>query len=77
MTGMEPDQGVNMDNQAQIDAVEQLLMAFLKGHPFRVDVEAAFIKADAALMGSDGPPGTKEKTQAANYLAHLKLQLEA
>jgi hypothetical protein len=66
-----------MANQAQIDAIEQLLMAFLKGYQFRVDVETAFTKADAALMGSDGPPGTTEKTQAANYLAHLKLQLKS
>ena len=65
-----------MSNQAQIYAVEQLLMAVLKLNPFKADAERAFEKASAALMGSDGPPGTTEKTQAANYLASLKLQLK-
>jgi hypothetical protein len=65
-----------MTNQAQIDAVEQLLMAFLRTHSFRADVEIAFDKADAALMGSDGPPGTEQKTKAANYLSHLKSQIK-
>lgn len=65
-----------MTNQAQIDAVEQLLMAVLKSNPFKADAERAFEKASSALLGSEGPPGTTEKTQAANYLAHLKLQLK-
>ena len=65
-----------MANQAQIDAVEQLLMAVLKLKSFQVDAERAFEKASVALMGSEGPPGTTEKTHAANYLAHLKLQLK-
>ncbi|MCK9801424.1 hypothetical protein M1B34_28085 [Pseudomonas sp. MAFF 302030] len=65
-----------MSNQAQIDAIEQLLLAFLKSRQFKVDTELAFEKASSALMGSDGPPGTIEKTQAVNYLAHLKLQLK-
>jgi len=65
-----------MENQAQIDAVEQLLMALLKTGPFKADADRAFERAKAALMGSDGPPGTLEKTQAANYLAHLKLQMK-
>jgi hypothetical protein len=65
-----------MSNQAQIDAVEQLLMAVLKTNGMSLSVSTAFQKAESALMGSDGPPGSVEKTQAVNYLAHLKLQLK-
>ncbi|WP_447650970.1 hypothetical protein [Pseudomonas abietaniphila] len=65
-----------MTNQAQIDAIEHLLMAMLKSHKFRVDVERAFDSASAALMGEDSPPGKEPKTQAANYLANLRKQLE-
>jgi hypothetical protein len=65
-----------MVNQAQVDAVEQLLMAVMKAYKFRVDAEQIFDNASSALMGEDGPPGTEQKIQAANYLAHLRRQLK-
>ena len=65
-----------MANQAQVDAFEQLLMAVLNSNQFPIDSVKAFERAEVTLMGSDSPPGTTQKTQAANYLAHLKLQLK-
>jgi hypothetical protein len=65
-----------MANQAQVDAVEQLLIAFLSTQEMSFVSSKVFENAKSALMGSDGPPGTTEKTQAVNYLAHLRLQLK-
>ena len=65
-----------MANQAQIDAVEQLLIALLNTQEMNLVSSKVFEDAKGALMGSDGPPGTTEKTQAVNYLAHLRLQLK-
>ena len=65
-----------MANQNQLDAVEQLLMALLNTPEMNQVSSKVFEKAKGALMGSDGPPGTQQKTDAANYLAHLKLQLK-
>ncbi|AOS74423.1 hypothetical protein BH711_10880 [Pseudomonas fluorescens] len=64
-----------MSNQAQIDAIEKLLMAVLKTSGASLSSSTVFAKAQALIMGSDGPSGTTEKTNAANYLAHLKEQL--
>lgn len=61
-----------MANQAQIDAIEHLLLAWLKAHEFPVDVESAFADASGTLMGENGPPGTQANINGANYLAHLK-----
>lgn len=65
-----------MANQAQVDAVEQLLIALLNTQEMNFVSSKAFEDAKSALMGSDGPPGTTEKTQAVNYLGHLRLQLK-
>lgn len=65
-----------MTNQAQIDAVEQLLMAVLKTNGMTLSVSTAFQKAESALMSEDGPPSSEQKTKAVNYLAHLKRQLK-
>ena len=65
-----------MTNQAQVDAVEQLLMAVLNSNQFQVDSLKAFERAERSLMGSDGPPGSLQNTDAANYLALLKAQLK-
>lgn len=64
-----------MTNQAQIDAVEHLLLAVLKRAKMTLQAEQAFEDALASLMGSDGPGGPKQKTEAANYLRHLKAKL--
>ena len=65
-----------MVNQAQVDAIEQLLIAVLKSNIFKGDTDRAFEKASAALMGSNGPAGTSVKTQAANSLARLEWPLK-
>lgn len=62
--------------QAQIDALEHLLMAVLKSTPLRMEAYIAFEKAHGTIMGSDGPPGSEGKTAAMTYLEHLKLQLK-
>lgn len=64
-----------MSNQAQIDALEHLLIAVLKTSRLTLPSETIFESAHASIFGSDGPPGTTEKTEAASYLEHLKLKL--
>lgn len=61
-----------MSQQAQIDALEHLLMAVLRTNGMTLNVGKAFESAAESIMGSDGPPDHKGKTEAMNYLAHLK-----
>ncbi|WP_256825366.1 hypothetical protein [Pseudomonas juntendi] len=60
--------------QAQLDALEHLLIGLLKTSGSSIPSKAVFEKAEASLMSEDGPPGTDEKTAARQYLAHLKQQ---
>ncbi|MNF41380.1 hypothetical protein D3C84_224040 [compost metagenome] len=60
--------------QAQIDALEHLLIGLLKTSAVSVPHSVVFEKAEASLMSEDGPPGTTEKTAARQYLEHLKQQ---
>ncbi|WP_095162605.1 hypothetical protein [Pseudomonas sp. Irchel 3F5] len=62
--------------QAQVDALEHLLMAVLKTSKASLPTEVVFEAARSSLAGSDGPPGTEEKTAARKYLDHLKLQVK-
>lgn len=64
-----------MSQQAQIDALEHLLIAVLKKNKMTLQTESIFESAHGSIFGSDGPPGTTEKTAAASYLEHLKLKL--
>lgn len=64
-----------MTNQAQIDAVEHLLLAVLKRTQMTLQADQVFQDAHGSLMGSDGPGGPKQKSEAAEYLAHLKSRL--
>lgn len=64
-----------MSNQAQIDAVEHLLIALLKRNRMTLQADALFTDALGSLMGSDGPGGPKEKSAAAEYLEYLKQRL--
>ncbi|KPX42460.1 Uncharacterized protein ALO68_02331 [Pseudomonas syringae pv. helianthi] len=73
-TGMEPYQGVEMSNKAQIDAVEHLLMAVLEEKTTR-DIERVFEKAQVSIMGSAGPGGPTQKTQAFEYLRHIRTNM--
>jgi hypothetical protein len=63
-----------MDNQAQVNAIEHLLMAVLKTAQFPVDVQRAFDSAYGSLLGSDGPGGPNQKSDAVHYLNCLKQQ---
>lgn len=60
--------------QAQLDALEHLLIGLLKTSSVTVPHSVIFEKAEASLMSEDGPPGTDEKTAARRYLDHLKQQ---
>lgn len=65
-----------MSNQAQIDAVEHLLISMLKRAKMTLQADQVFDDARASVMGSDGPGGNQEKTAAYKYLEHLQLQLK-
>ncbi|WP_460044181.1 hypothetical protein [Pseudomonas sp. S2_H01] len=63
-----------MNNQAQVDAIEHLLVAVLRQQTDK-DVERIFEKAQGTIMGSAGPGGTTQKTEAVDYLRHIKINL--
>ncbi|MBF8674861.1 hypothetical protein IRZ53_07195 [Pseudomonas fulva] len=60
--------------QAQLDALEHLLIGILKASGSSIPSKAVFEKAESSLMSENGPPGTDEKTAARKYLEHLKQQ---
>lgn len=64
-----------MDNQAQVDALEHLLMAVLRSNSMLAEGFKAFERAHISLVDSEGPAGAQEKSAAVNYLNHLKQQL--
>lgn len=64
-----------MTNQAQIEAVEHLLLAVLKRSKISLQSDLAFEDAYASLLGSDGPGGPEQKSEAVEYLTHLKSRL--
>lgn len=63
-----------MSNQAQVDALEHLLMAVLEQSTTK-DVERLFEKAQGSIMGSAGPSGTTQKSQAYDYLRHIRINM--
>lgn len=63
-----------MNQQAQIDALEHLVMAMLKRNGLTLSTTYVFQDAEISIMGSDGPGGSTQKTEAREYLAHLKSQ---
>lgn len=64
-----------MSNQAQVDALEHLLMAVLQSSTLMTETYKAFDKAHRSLIGSNGPGGPTQKSAAVDYLNHLKAQL--
>ena len=58
--------------QAQLDALEHLLIGLLKTSAVSIPHSAVFAKAKESLAGENGPPGTTEKTAAREYLEHLQ-----
>ena len=61
--------------QAQIDALESLVIALFKNNQMSMVAYKAFDDAHARIMSEDGPPGTSEKSAAAEYLKHLRTLL--
>lgn len=66
-----------MSQQAQIDALEHLVLAILKTNTMTLNLNRVVETAEASIMSEDGPPGTTEKTQAREYLDHLLQQFKA
>ncbi|MGP3789811.1 hypothetical protein [Pseudomonas sp. B392_1p] len=66
-----------MSNQAQVDALEHLLIAILQKSKMTLQVDPAFDAALSSIMGSDGPGGPAEKSAAADYLADIKRRVQA
>jgi hypothetical protein len=62
--------------QAQVDAVESLLIALLKNNQMSTATSKVFADAHSRIMSESGPSGTTEKTEAASYLEHLKTILK-
>jgi hypothetical protein len=63
--------------QAQIDALEHLVVALYKELRTKTDVSLAPVidAAKASALGSDGAGGPEQKTAAAKYLEHLAWRL--
>ncbi|MBK3446162.1 hypothetical protein [Pseudomonas lactis] len=61
-----------MSNQAQVDALEHLLIAVLKSSITNgLSLDHLVAKAQGSLLGSDGPGSPTEKAQAVSYLNHI------
>ncbi len=65
-----------MSNQAQVDALEHMLIALLKRHKMTLSTSGVFEDAHASLMSEDGPHSTTNKTEAVDYLHTLKDRLK-
>lgn len=65
-----------MSNQAQIDALEHLLLSVIKSNKVSIEAFEIFERAQASLMGSNGPGGPTQKTAAVEYLKRLRILLE-
>ncbi|WAT26318.1 hypothetical protein [Pseudomonas sp. GXZC] len=59
-----------MSNQAQVDALEHLLIAVLSSTP-GAPKDYLIEKAQGSLAGSDGPGGPEQKLEAGKYLAYI------
>lgn len=64
-----------MSNQAQIDALEHLLMAVLRSSPMTMNSFTAFETAHSALLKSEGPGGPIDRSASIDYLLQLKKKL--
>ncbi len=59
-----------MSNQAQIDALEHLLIAVLNSMP-GAPKNHLIETAKGSLLGSDGPGGPEQKSAAVGYLNYI------
>ena len=64
-----------MSNQAQVDALEHLLLAIMKTSTVSIPRPVIFEKAQSSLLGSDGPGGPQQKSEAVEYHKYLERQL--
>ena len=65
-----------MSNQAQVEALEHLLVAVLNSSiATGVPKDYLLEKAKASLLGSDGPGGPQQKGEAVDYLHHIASKL--
>ena len=65
-----------MTNQAQIDAIEHLLIAVLNSSISNGVPKGDLInKAKTSLLGSEGPGGTEQKSAAVEYVNYISSKL--
>lgn len=64
-----------MSNQAQVDALEHLLIAVLNSTINSVPTAYLFESAQGSLMGSNGPGGPEQKSKAVEYLNYIRGQI--
>ena len=65
-----------MSNNAQVDAIEHLLIAVLNSSISNgVPKEDLLERANSSLFDSDGPGGPEQKTEAAEYLKYIGSRL--
>lgn len=65
-----------MSQQAQLDALEHLVLAIIKNNEMMLVIKQIAETAKGSIMGSDGPPGAEQKAQASAYLDHLLSQIK-
>ncbi|WP_122747168.1 hypothetical protein [Pseudomonas sp. H26/SER47-MNA-CIBAN-0231] len=65
-----------MSNNAQVDAIEHLLIAVLNSS-MSTGVPKSYLleTAQASLLGSDGPGGPEQKSAAVEYLKYIESRL--
>ncbi|MEX5531490.1 hypothetical protein [Pseudomonas syringae] len=61
-----------MSQQAQIDALEHLVMTIIRKNPTSLVLTNLFEDAKASVMSEKNPSGSDFKSEASSYLSHLK-----
>ncbi|WP_405124383.1 hypothetical protein [Pseudomonas alloputida] len=64
-----------MMNQAQLDAVEHLLLAVLRTSKASIPTDLVFETAAGSIKGSSGPRSTDDQRAAQRYLDQLRNKL--
>jgi hypothetical protein len=61
-----------MSQQAQIDALEHLVLTLIRKNPTGIVLNNLFEGAQASVMSEKNPSGSEFKSEACSYLEHLK-----
>lgn len=61
-----------MDQEARIAALEHLMAALFRKFSGTLDANGSFESAKASIMGSNGPGGPDQKSEAMEALANLR-----